>query len=38
VAVLDGGEIVEQCAVAEVFANPQSLIKSFLHGFGGGQA
>lgn len=38
VAVLDGGEIVEFGAVAEIFANPQSLIKSFLHGFGGGQA
>ncbi|HNV35144.1 MAG TPA: ATP-binding cassette domain-containing protein [Bacillota bacterium] len=37
VAVLDGGEIVEQGLVADIFANPQSLIKTFLHGFGGGQ-
>ncbi len=35
VAVLDGGDIVEQGAVAEVFANPQSIIKGFLEGFGG---
>ena len=37
VAVLDGGEIVEQGLVADIFANPQSLLKTFLHGFGGGQ-
>jgi D-methionine transport system ATP-binding protein len=35
VAVLDGGEIVERGTVVEVFANPRSLLKSFLAGFGG---
>lgn len=38
VAVLDGGVIVEQGNVEDVFADPRSVIKSFLHGFGGGQA
>ncbi len=37
VAVLDSGEIVERGRVSEVFANPRSLIKTFLEGFGGGQ-
>jgi D-methionine transport system ATP-binding protein len=38
VAVLDSGEIVERGKVKDILANPRSLIKSFLEGFGGTQA